>query len=240
MTGPGVGQPARLAATGEYVFAHAGQLTQDWGQVVGQGCRAGCVHPVGNGQLAPHKIDIGPFQRGHFTPGATWQQGPRVGARASVAQLLHARPPAVHLLGLRGLRLPHCSTPGHQPATCAASGVCGCPTAPHQTTSRPPARPPGRRCAWCLSAGFPEWQSRGRPHGSPAYGTRDGQHTIAQGLLQHLAINFKAEVWRCFRSWLRTMNPGRPPSELIGASALRSNLTLLIPVPPLDASIKKK
>ena len=101
MTGPGVGQPARLAATGEYLFAHAGQLTRDWGQVVGQGCRAGCVHLVGNGQLAPHKIDIGPFQRGHFTPGATWQQGPRVGARASVAQLLHARPPAVHLRGLQ-------------------------------------------------------------------------------------------------------------------------------------------
>ena len=30
---------------------------------------------------------------------------------------------------------------------------------------------------------------------------------IAQGLLQHLSINHTAEVWRCFRSWLRTMNP---------------------------------
>jgi len=28
---------------------------------------------------------------------------------------------------------------------------------------------------------------------------------IAQGLLQHLAINHAAEVWRSFRSWLRTM-----------------------------------
>ena len=62
---------------------------------------------------------------------------------------------------------------------------------------------------------------------------------IAQGLLQHLAINFKAEVWRCFRSWLRTMNPDMPPSELIVASALRSNLTLFITVPALDPSIKK-
>jgi hypothetical protein len=30
---------------------------------------------------------------------------------------------------------------------------------------------------------------------------------VAQGLLQHLALNHMAEVWRLFRSWLRTMNP---------------------------------
>ena len=41
---------------------------------------------------------------------------------------------------------------------------------------------------------------------------------IAQGLLQHLSINHTAEVWRCFRSWLRTMNPAMPPSELIVVS----------------------
>ena len=35
---------------------------------------------------------------------------------------------------------------------------------------------------------------------------------IAQGLLQRLAINHTADVWRCFRSWLRTMNPAMPPS----------------------------
>ena len=29
---------------------------------------------------------------------------------------------------------------------------------------------------------------------------------IAQGLLQHLAINHTAAVWHGFRSWLRTMN----------------------------------
>jgi hypothetical protein len=33
---------------------------------------------------------------------------------------------------------------------------------------------------------------------------------IAQGLLQHLSLNFTSEVWRCFRSWLRTMNPAPP------------------------------
>ena len=46
---------------------------------------------------------------------------------------------------------------------------------------------------------------------------------IAQGLLQHLAINHTAAVWQRFRSWLRTMNPAMPPSELIVASALRSS-----------------
>ena len=47
---------------------------------------------------------------------------------------------------------------------------------------------------------------------------------IAQGLLQHLAINHTAAVWQRFRSWLRTMNPAMPPSELIVASALRSSV----------------
>ena len=47
---------------------------------------------------------------------------------------------------------------------------------------------------------------------------------IAQGLLQHLAINHTAMVWHHFRSWLRTIRPELPPSELIVASALRSSL----------------
>lgn len=47
---------------------------------------------------------------------------------------------------------------------------------------------------------------------------------IAQGLLLHLALNHSTEVWRCFRSWLRTMSPLLPPSELVVAQALRSGL----------------
>jgi len=47
---------------------------------------------------------------------------------------------------------------------------------------------------------------------------------IAQGLLQHLALNHTAETWRLFRSWLRTMNPALPPSELVVACALRATL----------------
>jgi len=47
---------------------------------------------------------------------------------------------------------------------------------------------------------------------------------IAQGLLQHLAINHRAAVWLTFRSWLRTMKKDLVPSEFVTAHALRSSL----------------
>ena len=62
---------------------------------------------------------------------------------------------------------------------------------------------------------------------------------IAQGLLQHLAINHTAEVWRCFRSWLRTMNPSMPPSELIVANILRSTLSVFLTVPAFAPDLTK-
>ena len=45
---------------------------------------------------------------------------------------------------------------------------------------------------------------------------------IAQGLLQHLAINFRDVVWASFRSWLRTMRKDLVPSEMVVANALKS------------------
>ncbi len=45
---------------------------------------------------------------------------------------------------------------------------------------------------------------------------------IAQGLLQHLAINFRGVVWASFRSWLRTMKKDLVPSEMVVANALKS------------------
>ena len=62
---------------------------------------------------------------------------------------------------------------------------------------------------------------------------------IAQRLLQHLSINHTAEVWRCFRSWLRTMNPAMPPSELIVANALRSTLPAFFAVAAFAPDLKK-
>ena len=47
---------------------------------------------------------------------------------------------------------------------------------------------------------------------------------IAQGLLIHLAVNHGEQVWKQFRSWLRTMDPTRPPSELVVAYSLRETL----------------
>jgi hypothetical protein len=62
---------------------------------------------------------------------------------------------------------------------------------------------------------------------------------IAQGLLQHLAINHTAQVWRGFRSWLRTMNESMPPSELVVAHALRTNLPGFFALPDLPSGMKK-
>ena len=47
---------------------------------------------------------------------------------------------------------------------------------------------------------------------------------IAQGLLQYLAAAFPQIVWDSFGSWLRTIRPGIPPSELVVATALRQRM----------------
>jgi DDE superfamily endonuclease len=47
---------------------------------------------------------------------------------------------------------------------------------------------------------------------------------IAQGLLQYLSVAFPKLVWASFGSWLRTIRPGIPPSELVVANALRETL----------------
>ena len=47
---------------------------------------------------------------------------------------------------------------------------------------------------------------------------------IAQGLLQLLTVHTRPSVWTRFRSWLRTMHPEQPRSELVVAQALRTSL----------------
>ena len=47
---------------------------------------------------------------------------------------------------------------------------------------------------------------------------------ICQGLLQYLAVAHPRLVWNSFGSWLRTIRPGIPPSELVVATALRQSL----------------
>jgi hypothetical protein len=47
---------------------------------------------------------------------------------------------------------------------------------------------------------------------------------VCQGLLQYLAVAFPQRVWDAFGSWLRTIRPGIPPSELVVANALRQSM----------------
>lgn len=53
---------------------------------------------------------------------------------------------------------------------------------------------------------------------------------VAQGLLQYLSATFPAQVWNSFGSWLRTIRPGIPPSELVVVTALRHTMpAFLVP-----------
>jgi hypothetical protein len=47
---------------------------------------------------------------------------------------------------------------------------------------------------------------------------------VCQGLLQYLAVAFPQRVWDAFGSWLRTVRPGIPPSELVVANAMRHSM----------------
>jgi hypothetical protein len=62
---------------------------------------------------------------------------------------------------------------------------------------------------------------------------------IAQGLLQYLALSCGPTVWQLFRSWLRTMDPDRPPSELVVAHALRTSLPDFLAASPSDSILAK-
>jgi len=47
---------------------------------------------------------------------------------------------------------------------------------------------------------------------------------VAQGALQYLSCTYPALVWDCFGSWIRTIRPGIPPSEMVCAAALANTL----------------
>ncbi|MGH7424909.1 MAG: transposase [Candidatus Methylomirabilales bacterium] len=57
---------------------------------------------------------------------------------------------------------------------------------------------------------------------------------IAQGIQQHLALRSPSKVWGSFRSWMRTMKPGHPPSEAVVAQALRNTLPEFLIAAPED------
>jgi 3-oxoadipate enol-lactonase len=47
---------------------------------------------------------------------------------------------------------------------------------------------------------------------------------IAHGMLQYLSAEFPRLVWCSFGSWLRTIRPGIPPSELVVGTAMRDTV----------------
>jgi len=62
---------------------------------------------------------------------------------------------------------------------------------------------------------------------------------IVQGLLQHLAINFRDLVWSKFRSWLRTMKKDLVPSEMVVANALKSCFPEFLLDRSIESELKK-
>jgi hypothetical protein len=57
-----------------------------------------------------------------------------------------------------------------------------------------------------------------------AYHTFIQTGIIAHGLLQYLSVEFPKSVWRSFGSWLRTIRPGIPPSEMVVGKAMHDTL----------------
>jgi len=53
---------------------------------------------------------------------------------------------------------------------------------------------------------------------------RTFSHARAFHPFLYLAVAFPQRVWDAFNSWLRTIRPGIPPSELVVANALRQSM----------------
>ena len=62
---------------------------------------------------------------------------------------------------------------------------------------------------------------------------------IAQGLLQLLAMLKERSVWSAFGSWLRTIRPDVPPSEMVVATALRESLPEFLASSSNDVALAK-
>ena len=72
-----------------------------------------------------------------------------------------------------------------------------------------------------------------------AYHTFIQAGVVAQGLLQYLAVVASKLVWDSFGSWLRTIRPGVPPSELVVSVALRQTLPDFLMGPSKTDSLTK-
>jgi hypothetical protein len=62
---------------------------------------------------------------------------------------------------------------------------------------------------------------------------------IAQGILLYLAITHTALVWKCFGSWLRTIGPNVPLSEMVVMLALRNTYPEFISDSSYSSDLRK-
>jgi len=62
---------------------------------------------------------------------------------------------------------------------------------------------------------------------------------IAQGILLYLALAHTALVWKCFGSWLRTIRPNVPPSEMVVMLALRNTYPEFISDASYSSALQK-
>ena len=97
MSGAGVRNTARLSRASESKLIDAQQICELLRKVRCWHNNAGRFNVVGNGQLAPAKIHISPFQCDRFfLPGTRQRQSAKVHAGGAVVQLLHTRAPVRH------------------------------------------------------------------------------------------------------------------------------------------------
>ena len=89
-----------------------------------------------------------------------------------------------------------------------------------------------------LHRATPEYRRRVRRK-LEAYDLHAQLGCIAQGLLQHLSVNFRTEVWGEFRSWMRTMKVEATPSEAVAAQALRASLPEYLAGSPPEGTFEK-
>jgi hypothetical protein len=63
--------------------------------------------------------------------------------------------------------------------------------------------------------------------------------TIAQGILQYLAMTCQDSIWRHFGTWIRTIRPGVLPSEMIVSDALKNTLPEFLHGTAVAVNIRK-
>jgi hypothetical protein len=62
---------------------------------------------------------------------------------------------------------------------------------------------------------------------------------IAQGILQFISSTMPAQVWKNYGSWIRTIRPGIPPTEMVTSAALKNTLPQFLAGNSINQNLKK-